>query len=253
MIFTPAYPVGVGFSVAAADFDGTNDYMRRVGGLTGAADSKSGIFSLWIRLDAANGVENDFFMGTTTLAGSDFKFFVIRTSAGSLLLRSFTSASAEVVQLVSNNFLGSASWRHILGSWDESVGASARHLYIDDVSDLDFSNGSNANSDLTLGDWSVGAEPTGSFKLDGALAELYFAPGQYLDFSVEANRRKFRTASGKPAQLGNDGSLPTSSSPLVYLSLRNGEAATSFASNRGTGGDFTITGTLTVSSDSPSD
>jgi hypothetical protein len=39
----------------------------------------------------------------------------------------------------------------------------------------------------------------------------------------------------------------------MYHHLDNGEAVANFATNRGTGGNFTITGTLDTASTSPSD
>ena len=80
----------------------------------------------------------------------------------------------------------------------------------------------------------------------GAFAEYYYAPGQFVDFSIESNRRKFIDSEGKPVDLGADGSTPTGSSPLIYLSLREGEGAEQFAVNRGTGIDFTVRGSVSV-------
>jgi hypothetical protein len=85
------------------------------------------------------------------------------------------------------------------------------------------------------------------------MAELYFAPGQYLDFSTESNRRKFITAIGTPMDLGSDGSAPTGTAPLVYQRLAAGETVANFATNRGTSDDFSIIGTLVTGSSSPSD
>ena len=34
------------------------------------------------------------------------------------------------------------------------------------------------------------------------LAEVWIAPGQYIDLSIESNRRKFITAGSKPVELG---------------------------------------------------
>ena len=77
---------------------------------------------------------------------------------------------------------------------------------------------------------------------NGALAEVYFAPGQYLYFSIASNRRKFISRTGKPVHLGTTGMLPTGTAPLVYHHLDDAEAVANFATNRGTGGNFTITG-----------
>lgn len=85
--------------------------------------------------------------------------------------------------------------------------------------------------------------------LTGNVADFWFAPGQFIDFSIEANRRKFIGADGKPVDLGSDGSAPTGAAPTIFLS---GDDA-GFATNRGTGGAFTLTGALTNASTSPSD
>eukprot|EP00951_Prasinocladus_malaysianus_P002741 scaffold19422_cov43-Prasinocladus_malaysianus.AAC.1 len=53
------------------------------------------------------------------------------------------------------------------------------------------------------------------------MAEFY-ATREFLDMSVEANRRKFVSASGAPVLLGVDGSLPTGNAPDIYLSGDSG-------------------------------
>jgi hypothetical protein len=89
--------------------------------------------------------------------------------------------------------------------------------------------------------------------MDGGMAELFFAPGQFLDFSVQSNRRKFRSSGGKPISLGADGSTPTGTKPLIYLHLDDAETANNFATNRAGNGNLTVTGALTTRATSPSD
>lgn len=88
----------------------------------------------------------------------------------------------------------------------------------------------------------------------GDIADFWLAPNQNLltagDIS-EATRRKFISANGKPVNLGANGETPTGTAPRVFFK-RDGAAST-FATNRGTGGAFTLTGTLTNASTSPSD
>jgi hypothetical protein len=60
---------------------------------------------------------------------------------------------------------------------------------------------------------------------------------------------KFFSAAGKPVALGADGSTPTGTAPRIFFSGDN----SSFATNKGTGGSFTLTGSLTNASTSPSD
>ena len=93
---------------------------------------------------------------------------------------------------------------------------------------------------------------SGATLLDGDLAEFYYNPGASLDFSDAANRAKF-AVDGKPIFLETDGSGPTGSAPVLYLHQDAGEAPANFKDNKGTGGDYTITGTLTASPTSPTD
>ncbi len=81
------------------------------------------------------------------------------------------------------------------------------------------------------------------------VADAWLAPGQFIDFSIEANRRKFINANGKPVDLGIDGSIPTGTAPAIFFS---GDSS-SFGTNKGTGGNFTAVGSLTNASTSPSD
>jgi len=95
---------------------------------------------------------------------------------------------------------------------------------------------------------SITAQVNGNTKTDSDVAELW-VDNSFIDFTVESNRRKFISASGKPVDLGSDGSAPTSSAPLVFLS---GDTGT-WHTNKGSGGGFTENGEITTASTSPSD
>lgn len=233
--------------VDGADFDGTNDYMARGADLTGAADSKIGILSAWIRLDAGDGDQ----------------LLILDYPAGFRLERRFTSnkfriTGRDVFDTIlftaetTSAYTASSSWLHVLSSWDVNVPTYA--IYVNDVLDTPAPTGSpGAALDLTEGNVWVGCNFNQLARMNGAIADLYFAPGQYLDFSLVSNRRKFISASGKPVHLGTNGSLPTGTAPIMYHHIDDGEAVANFATNRGTGGNFTITGTLDTASSSPSD
>ena len=239
--------------VDGADFDGTNDYMLRGAGLTGAADSKTGILSVWFRLDAATATHR--FIGASATVGvAANRFRSSRLSTGPLAILATDAAGGGVMSMLSaTSYSANVAYRHLLASWNAATGAM--HMYVDDVEDLDEGASSllDVEIDYTLADWGIGGDSNAGNKMNGPLAELYLAPGQFLDFSVEANRRKFRDANGWPKFLGHNGSRPTGTAPLVYCGLRDGEAVADFATNRGTGGNYTITGTLDTASSSPSD
>jgi hypothetical protein len=231
----------------SADFDGTNDSMARGAGLTGAADSKTGILSCWLRFDGGDGSIQRIVEAST----GGTAFLLLKNASNILSLGADNAAGSEILLLQSTTaYTAGATWRHFLASWDLANGAG--HLYISDANDLNTGTDvlTDDTIDYTLSDWLI---PSSSFRLNGCCAEFYLAPGQYLDFSLVHNRRKFISASGKPVHLGTDGSLPTGTAPLVYLHLDDGEAVANFATNRGTGGNFSITGTLETGSSSPSD
>lgn len=239
--------------VDAADFDGANDYMTRGAVLTGAADSKTGIFSAWFRIDGGNATFRTFLAGAPTVGSAALRGVSVHLTGGNLILITGNSSAPATILTVVNEtaLLAGASWHHVLASWN--LGTSAVHIYLDDVEDAAApSTLTDANLDYTNADTAIGANGDGSQKFNGALADLYFAPGQFLDFSNVYNRRKFRSGSGKPVHLGATGSLPTGTAPLVYLHLDDGEAVASLATNRGAGGNFTITGTLATADSSPS-
>jgi hypothetical protein len=73
-------------------------------------------------------------------------------------------------------------------------------------------------------------------QLLGNISDIYFAPDQYLDLSVPSNLAKLITSRGYPADKGATGSLVTGTSPLVYLSRRDGEDISVFLENKGTAG-----------------
>lgn len=76
-----------------------------------------------------------------------------------------------------------------------------------------------------------------------ALAEYWLQTDTYIDFSQQANIDKFYNATTGFTDLGADGSLPTGSPPLFYLSVRQGGAANDFLTNRGSSDDFVNGGT----------
>ena len=233
----------------SADFDGTNDYMSRGADLTGNADSKLGIFSAWYRIDGGDGGTRYLLQGVATGITSHFRVWQTQTT-NLIEVVGFNAAGSTIMTLQSSAYTAGATWLHILASWD--LGNSVSHLYINDVSDNNPTL-SDDTIDYTVPDWFIGARADAAAKLDGCLAEFYFAPGQYLDFSNTYFRRKFISPLGKPVSLGSDGSLPTGTAPIAYQRVADGAAVATFATNLGSGGDFSITGTLTTGSTSPSD
>jgi hypothetical protein len=237
---------GGGYTANAVTFDGTNDYLTRGGGLTGAADSKLFTASFWMKsaVDSANSriLQN--------AVGSAGRFQIIKNSNDGITVIGTNAAASGILIVNSSNDSVEAAdgWVHVLMSMDMSDTAK-RHMYIDDVSDLSVSSYFDDTLEFTTDDWLIGAFPTLIQKYNGDLAELWFSIGTYIDFSVTANRRKFIDASLKPVDLGADGSTPTGTAPIIYLA----NPLASWETNLGTGGGFTENGALAAAGSSPSD
>jgi hypothetical protein len=238
---------------ASVDFDGTNDVMKRGAGLSGASDGKLFTFSCWFRLDGGDGVEQSLLAGARSSGSATTDFEIFRGSDNKLSLAANSPGGAATILFVSTpaTYTSGATWHHLLASIDmANVGGS--FIFVDDVdsgaSPLVFTN---SNIDFTLADWIIGGLGDSSLKFNGCLAEFWFN-FSWLDLSTVSNRRKWRTAAGKPAFLGLNGALPTGSAPAIYQRIRKGELATTFVTNRGGGGGFTLTGTLDIGSTSPS-
>lgn len=248
-----AATAGLTYDAPAIDFPGSDDFLSRGAGLTGAADSKIFTLSFWFKTGTALAVQrvligdstSKFRANLDTRTGGSSEFFGLgaNNSGGTQILGCNTSNGSVVA---------SGSWQHVLISVDLSD-TGKRHIYLDDVSDAAWGTYTNDTIDFTMANWRIGVSSDGtSNDLDAEIAELWFAIGTYIDFSVEANRRLFRTAAGKPVGLGNDGSRPTGSAPIIYLGAGKNLAG-GWITNAGSGGGFTQSGTLADAASSPSD
>jgi len=108
------------------------------------------------------------------------------------------------------------TWAHILLSVRGGVGGHSR-IFINDTLIL------NSDSDLfdllqndTITRMYFGTSATGNF-WGGDIGHAYINTQEYIDFSVEENRRKFISAAGTPVNLGSSGELPTGNQPAFYL------------------------------------
>ncbi len=232
-----------------ADFDST-DRLEKAANLTSISDSKSGIFSTWFRFDGSDASPHCFLYGDAAAVTTRGIYF---GREGGKLYLADNNGQATILLLSTTSYLANAAWHHLLAAWDGATGAM--QLYVDGVSDLNAgaSHSNNVSINYSGCDrWRVGRTPDNSSQLNGCLAELYFAPGQWLDITDSKVRSRFWHG-GKPSRLDSDGKAPTGTAPHIYLHLDDGEAVANLATNRGSGGNFTVSGTLATASTSPSD
>ena len=212
-------------------------YMIRNAELTGAADSKVGTVACRIRFNSAS---DGIHQSIISYTGGNFAFYKFTDNK----IYIFAKNSANVG--IFNNptsvaYTGASGWLNILISFDMT--GSIAQMYVNDISVADTAVlFTNDTIDYTRTNTAIGAEVSTNNPLDADVDFIWQDQTVAIDFSVTANRRKFFDAQGLPADLGSDGSTPTGTAPIIYVA--DGVPAT-FITNKGTGGGFTLTGTLT--------
>ena len=211
-------------------FDGTNDFMSRGSDLTSNADSKVLTFSCFF--SAAAGGNQVLFDNLTDRCYGEI------LASGKMNFRGRDGASNVAWDIYSTTTVDDGNVHNVMFSVDAATGAY--HLYIDGVNRADTGASSTANFtvDYTTGNFWVGVYGGSAEKLNGDLGQFYWNNAAYVDLSSPTNRAKFYNSG--PVDMGATGALPTGASPRIFLN----NVYTSFQTNGGTGGNFTVTGTL---------
>lgn len=251
--FNDEYPVSGGgeeYTTGAVHFNGTDASL--VNDSLAAADSSLLSLSFWMLVP------------TTSDDGTHMLYVVDPTGAYNPGLQR-TGSTLTPLSFLNGTTLGAADadpndvgWHHYLISVDlgHPLGEKSIRLYIDDIDKTSLFDEGEAEILLFNGLAFLVGDDTGGSWFDGDLADFWFAPGVSLltgSDITEATRRKFISAESKPVDLGADGATPTGTAPAIFFRRDPAAAASTFANNLGTGGPFTITGTLTNALTSPSD
>ena len=138
--------------------------------------------------------------------------------------------------------ISAGTWQNWLWSIDSETGIF--QIYVNDVPltpATEYDSPStyidtyiNTTADTAF---SVGYDTQNTPSESGCQGDVYFTISDaFYDLSVEANRRVFIDTNGNPVNSGTNGSIPTGSPPLVFFTVPPGSAASSFLTNRGSGG-----------------
>jgi hypothetical protein len=212
-------------------------YLEKSGAWTGATDSKSGILAFWLKVDTSG----NYYWALGPSSGQ----VAILTLSNSYMELAFKAGGSHAVRLTTNGTLNfvTGTWYSVLCSYDTAVPVA--HLYVNDVDKkVEVTLTKDAGITNTFTASNLMALPDGSLNAAGKLSEFYWAPNQYLDFSVASNRAKFYD-SGTAKWLGADGSKPTGTKPVIYMDMKD-------ATNHGTGGAWSTNGSVTYTQVGPS-
>lgn len=102
----------------------------------------------------------------------------------------------------------------------------------------------------------VGDDQFSGDEMIGYMSDFWFDVGTSLlnvnGVIDQSTISKFIDSEGFPVDLGNTGSIPTGSSPTIYLHCGPTDPVSTFLTNRGTGGNFTYSeGTLLATTSTP--
>ena len=234
---------GSQYVAQAVLFDGA-DYLSRGASLTGLVDAKTFTLSFWVKFTSF--VANAPIIRT----GAGTQGYVRVSSSGQLSMIFEDSTGARVLNATvsSGSNFSTGQWYHVAISVDLTNSSNRAVYYNGSAVTVTWSTYSNTNMDLANGGFYVGYNPDSGVIISADIADLWFN-NTYL--ALSSNINKF-ILQGKPVSLGATGENPSGSQPILYLSRLGGNTPTDFATNKGSGGGMTVTGTLTASSTSPS-
>lgn len=219
-----------------ATFNGTTGYLNRSSQMVGVLNSNR--LSLSCLLNKRTTSTGQYILGTNNRAvlafinGSDQLVLIGKNSIGTTILTAtVTSPTISNTTVFSLMFFCDLSDTLKRGIYINGNAASS-------ITWSTYTNDAIALSQATT--MQIGANGDGVGKLDGNLSELYFAT-DYIDFSQEANRLKFRDAFGNPVDLRPQIQAGTLPNPAIYMRFD----PSNFGKNDGTGGDFVVNGTIT--------
>jgi hypothetical protein len=217
----------------------SSNYLKRASSLVGVTSNKTLSASFFFRASAVGSVFVLFDSGHSSGA-SGFRISV--NASNQIVLAFFNSSSIPILQATTTSAsIAANTWYHVCFSVDMSNSAN-RSVYVNGTS-ITTTWSTYSNNDLPLAD-------VINLMIDGLSSTLgntnqtlmseFYLNNSYVDFTQEANRLKFRDAFGNPVDLTQqieDAAIPN---PAIYMRF----PPTAFGTNSGTGGDFTVNGTI---------
>lgn len=216
-----------------ADFDGSTGYLARTNALSGVSDGKTFSASFSFNTDTTGTTNRAFIVFDD---GSTFKFRIGLTNTPQLVVE--TDANLQGIATTTSINAGTD---YFVQMCVDLTSTAKRFIYVNGVAQSVAWNAcANSNINFSAPNPKFGYDAQYTWRHDGTLSEFYFTT-EYIDFSQEANRLKFRDAFGNPVDLAPQIAAGTLPNPAIYMRFD----PANFGKNSGTGGDFTVSGTIT--------
>lgn len=217
-------------------YDGVNDYLTEALPYTGAAASKTFLFSGFFKPAP---ISDMLILG---FGNSNNYMFRGNASPGNFIIQFSNSAGTAILQMTVNSALPSNVYSHIAIAVDLANSANRAVMVNRAAASVSWATYTNDNIDFARSSGSVqlgnGATSTSTTKYSGEMQNVYFAPGQWIDITNTTNLNKLVATDGTPVSVGATGSLLTGTAPAFYFEGN----ASNFGTNKGNGGTFTQSG-----------
>lgn len=218
-----------------ANFNNAGD-LTKTSALTGASNSKT--FSLGFWFNRTNAGPNLYICHFTD-ASDNSRFEVYLNGSAELVILGYNAAGTLILNATTTGGLfTTGTWKYFQICLDMSNTAK-RFVYVDGT-DVTMTWTTYTNDSLNFAaskSW-IGGGVYGYFY--GLLSEFYLTT-DYIDFDVETNRLKFRDTFGYPTNLPSAITALSVPNPAIYMRFD----PSSFGTNSGTGGNYTVAGTIT--------
>ena len=223
-----------------ADFDGSTGYLYRSSALAGVSDSQTVSGSFFIQLDALGSQRSVFSILTSGF--SDVRFYLLVDNSNNFRLVAYNSSNVKLLEATTTTTALTVGVNHVAFCMTFVASTSNRRIYINGVNQtVTWDNNLTGFANLSLPNIRFAArDDSFPYYLDGKLSEFYFTT-DYIDFSQEANRLKFRDAFGNPVDLRPQIQAGTLPNPAIYMRFD----PANFGKNSGTGGNFVVNGAIT--------
>jgi hypothetical protein len=238
-------PDAAAYDAEAVRFGGAT-YLSS-GRLAGVVDSPRGTLSVWLRFNGNDGKQQIVTAAELGVGSFGGVGGIARQANNRFEMALLSCTGAMLVDMTSvHPYTTTSGWIHVLASWD--VTRDRAQLYIDGADDrspmVTINNGQIC---YAVNKWGVGGVISPSLTAD--VADLFVTLDTSLDLDSPTNRHLFISEAGKPVDLGVRCSKPLGG--VVPTLCLTGTPAT-WATNKGTGGGFAVTGDpLGVAPDGP--
>ncbi len=195
-------PPAGGYTTGAVNFDGATE-----GNNAGLVGTNSPFFSIayWFKIASDQSGSTTWTLNPSV--NGAFDFFSSPSEAPALTLRNDNGSGDNIAFSVAG-VIPNGVWHSIQASADlnHAAGARPHSLWIDDanVTNDDFDNGAAFSLLVNTIPFVLGSDGFGNF-VTCDMADLWWSVGQFIDFSITGNRRKFISAGLNPVDLGGDG------------------------------------------------